>query len=370
MSEAVEGAELMLYGVSEKYKESANCRLELNYGMQEAKAMVPLMMQQGFKAKGWLGLILGQSVWYAFYETAVPTEEKFIEQMDSLIREIGDRGKIKTGKVSSEGVPPRAPAPAPVPAKAPAPAPAAAAAFEPTPEPAPAPAPTIASSVPSTPSRTIATISTTPDRASDFSPSVQPMAQQQPGALQQGALQQHVVTSSSVGGMGMGMGMGISFSEMSLLIKEQRERDDVVRAEMEAKMDQQRKEMEARLDAKDAKMMEQQQAATLMIKAELTALPPPPAPAIMDEQLAALQARIEQLHATKLLSDEELFALEDIVADYVELAVTMADRTVITKDMIHTMPPCVAAASKLVGLSAAIASDAAFARQARRKFMT
>ena len=59
MSEAVEGAELMLYGVSEKYKESANCRLELNYGMQEAKAMVPLMMQQGFKAKGWLGLILG-----------------------------------------------------------------------------------------------------------------------------------------------------------------------------------------------------------------------------------------------------------------------------------------------------------------------
>jgi hypothetical protein len=365
MSEAVEGAELILYGVSEKYKESANCRLELNYGMQEAKAMVPLMMQQGFKAKGWLGLILGQSVWYAFYESAVPTEEKFIEQMDSLIREIGDRGKIKTGKVSSEGVPPRAPAPAPVPAKAPAPAPAAAAAFEPTPEPAPAPAPTIASSVPSTPSRTIATIST-PGRASGFSPSVHPMAQQQPGALQQGALQQqHVVTSSSVGGMGM----GISFSEMSLLIKEQRERDDVVRAEMEAKMDQQRKEMEARLDAKDAKMMEQQQAATLMIKAELTALPPPPAPAIMDEQLAALQARIEQLHATKLLSDEELFALEDIVADYVELAVTMADRTIITKDMIHTMPPCVAAASKLVGLSAAIASDAAFARQARRKFM-
>ena len=58
MSEAVEGADLILYGVSEKYKErcvfvrvvqlacmallvlmwmvvrSANCRLELNYGMQ------------------------------------------------------------------------------------------------------------------------------------------------------------------------------------------------------------------------------------------------------------------------------------------------------------------------------------------------
>ena len=30
MSEAVEGAELMLYGVSAQYKESANCRLELS----------------------------------------------------------------------------------------------------------------------------------------------------------------------------------------------------------------------------------------------------------------------------------------------------------------------------------------------------
>ena len=53
MSEAVEGAELMLYGVSEKYKESANCRLELNYGVQEEVDLVPLMMQKAYKAKGW-----------------------------------------------------------------------------------------------------------------------------------------------------------------------------------------------------------------------------------------------------------------------------------------------------------------------------
>ena len=33
MSEAVEGAELMLYGVSEKYKESANCRTFTNNPM-------------------------------------------------------------------------------------------------------------------------------------------------------------------------------------------------------------------------------------------------------------------------------------------------------------------------------------------------
>eukprot|EP01052_Picozoa_sp_SAG31_P006569 SAG31_NODE_303_length_18065_cov_5.733107_11_plen_40_part_00 len=35
MSDAVEGAEVVLYGVSKKYKESANCRLEANYAYQQ-----------------------------------------------------------------------------------------------------------------------------------------------------------------------------------------------------------------------------------------------------------------------------------------------------------------------------------------------
>ena len=140
--------------------------------------MIPLMMQQGYKAKGWLGLILGQSLYYAFFHKAVLTDEKFMQQMDALIREIGDRGKIKV----SEGVPPKASAPAPVKAPAPAPAkaPAPAPAFEPTPEPAPAPtpapstrAPTPAASsayVPTTPPRALAPVST-PDHS--FSPSLQ-----------------------------------------------------------------------------------------------------------------------------------------------------------------------------------------------------
>ena len=34
MSDAVEGAEVVLYGVSKQYKESANCRLEANYAYQ------------------------------------------------------------------------------------------------------------------------------------------------------------------------------------------------------------------------------------------------------------------------------------------------------------------------------------------------
>ena len=38
MSDAVEGAEVILYGVSKGYKESANCRLEANYGHQHGSA--------------------------------------------------------------------------------------------------------------------------------------------------------------------------------------------------------------------------------------------------------------------------------------------------------------------------------------------
>lgn len=35
----------------------------MNTGVQEEVAMIPLMMQPDYKAKGWLGLILGQSLW-------------------------------------------------------------------------------------------------------------------------------------------------------------------------------------------------------------------------------------------------------------------------------------------------------------------
>jgi len=35
----------MVYGVSLAYKESANCRLEANYGHQQELDMIPLMME-------------------------------------------------------------------------------------------------------------------------------------------------------------------------------------------------------------------------------------------------------------------------------------------------------------------------------------
>ena len=42
-------------------------------------------------------------------------------------------------------------------------------------------------------------------------------------------------------------------------------------------------------------------------------------PPVTEEQLACLQARLEALPAAKLLSDDETFALEGVIGDYVEL---------------------------------------------------
>eukprot|EP01045_Picozoa_sp_COSAG04_P021175 COSAG04_NODE_2250_length_4446_cov_52.316310_5_plen_794_part_00 len=93
MALAVEGSEVMLIGVSRPYKESSNCRMEAQYGLQKKKAMVPLMMQEGYEADGWLGLLLGTSLWYALYGSTLESESSFEEKMSAMSREIGPSGR-------------------------------------------------------------------------------------------------------------------------------------------------------------------------------------------------------------------------------------------------------------------------------------
>jgi hypothetical protein len=92
-----------------------------------------------------------------------------------------------------------------------------------------------------------------------------------------------------------------------------------------------------------------------------------PAEAISAQQLASLQARLEALHAAKLLTDGEVHTLEDTIADYLELRSLMAGSTV-TRDTANSSE-AVGKLLKLIGLSEGIAADGAFARQARRKYV-
>ena len=242
-------------------------------------------------------MILGQSLWHAFFESAVDTDEKFIQAMDALTREIGDRGKIKA-KVA-EGVPPP---------KAATPASAAAAAdFEPTPEPAPAPAlaparapasapaPEVAAAVPSTSPRASLAVA----EQQGFSPSMQQMSPPMPMMSMYGSAE--------------------STALVERLLAQMKEQRDEAKADMvakDSKMEQQRAEAKAE--------MERQHVAELArVQKQVQK---PPTAAISEEQLSNLQARLEGLHMTKLLSDDELFALEDLVADWVSLCSSVVAR--------------------------------------------
>ena len=205
-------------------------------------------------------------------------------------RAIGERGKPKSKASTEEGVPPlpstrKAPAPASAapkralsaaPARPPAPAPA------PAPTPTPTPTPVAA---PTTPRAQVALTQPVHDRG--FSPSMQAVT---PSATTGSDGMAIAPLGPTVGAPGLGIDSSvIAFMReerdfMAAQMKEQKEEVERQRKEMERQM----KEMEANLS---------------------------PVAAISGEQLIRLQARLEKLHAAKLLTDDELFAMEVRTAD-------------------------------------------------------
>jgi hypothetical protein len=66
MANAVENCKAFLMCMTEKYKQSSNCRAEAEYAFQCGKPIIPLVMQKGYKADGWLGIILGSKIFIDF----------------------------------------------------------------------------------------------------------------------------------------------------------------------------------------------------------------------------------------------------------------------------------------------------------------
>jgi hypothetical protein len=115
------------------------------------------------------------------------------------------------------------------------------------------------------------------------------------------------------------------------------------RSEMQAKAEraQERAEMQSKMEGK----LEQQQVIT-------------------KDQLAAVQTRLDVLHASELLSDDELGAVEDCLADFFEASAGCEHMTMETASMNRA----VATALKLIALSEGMTKDTMFARQVKRKF--
>ncbi|XP_067054111.1 uncharacterized protein [Acropora muricata] len=89
MARAVENASVVLMGVSQKYKESPNCRSEAEYAFQLHKDIIPLMMDYRYKPNGWLGFIVGSKFWIDLRDRC-----KLDTNLDKLIKELGNRGRI------------------------------------------------------------------------------------------------------------------------------------------------------------------------------------------------------------------------------------------------------------------------------------
>ncbi|XP_061174816.1 uncharacterized protein LOC133183961 [Saccostrea echinata] len=66
MARAVEEARIILVCYSEKYKDSQNCRTEAEYAYSQKKEIIPLLMERGYKATGWLGAMIGAKLFYDF----------------------------------------------------------------------------------------------------------------------------------------------------------------------------------------------------------------------------------------------------------------------------------------------------------------
>ncbi|XP_053372645.1 uncharacterized protein LOC123560565 [Mercenaria mercenaria] len=89
MALAVEKAAVVLVCMSQKYKDSPNCRTEAEYVYRLRKDFVPLRLQREYIPDGWLGILVGTRLYFDIY-----SEDQLDVQVPRLIRELRDRGKI------------------------------------------------------------------------------------------------------------------------------------------------------------------------------------------------------------------------------------------------------------------------------------
>ncbi|KAL3855570.1 hypothetical protein ACJMK2_014777 [Sinanodonta woodiana] len=104
MAEAVEKAHVVLICMSQKYKDSKNCKKEAEYAYQWQKEVVALKMEKDYKPNGWLGFIVGADLFYDFsgrYEFETKCEE-LLKRMEFLYGE--DRPEINYDEIDAKPV--------------------------------------------------------------------------------------------------------------------------------------------------------------------------------------------------------------------------------------------------------------------------
>jgi len=105
MADGLDSASVVIVDISPQYKESPNCRLEGMYAMQRRLPLIPIMFAERYSPTGWLGLLLGTSLWYKYTE-----EKNHTEVFGAIMKEL----RTKIGPPGATGAPSGgAPAPSP-----------------------------------------------------------------------------------------------------------------------------------------------------------------------------------------------------------------------------------------------------------------
>jgi hypothetical protein len=82
MAKGIDDSDIILYCVTEKYSQSTNCQKEAEYAFIQQKIMIPLLLQSKYKPIGWLGLLLGATLYIDF------TKNDFTQNYQQLKREV------------------------------------------------------------------------------------------------------------------------------------------------------------------------------------------------------------------------------------------------------------------------------------------
>ncbi len=85
--EGIDDSAVVLICMSTRYLKSQACRFEAEYALQERKVIIPVLMERGFKASGWLGALIGTRLYFDMSETC-----KIQANSAALFKELNTHG--------------------------------------------------------------------------------------------------------------------------------------------------------------------------------------------------------------------------------------------------------------------------------------
>ena len=59
--------------------------MEAQYAMQREVEVVPLMLEEGYRADGWLGMLMGTRLWYGFFGSVLSSEGEFEGKVSLMV---------------------------------------------------------------------------------------------------------------------------------------------------------------------------------------------------------------------------------------------------------------------------------------------